>query len=158
MSDELFHYGMPKRSGRYPYGSGENPYQHAGDWRSIDAQRRKDGLTEKQRADAEGLTIREYRAKVAVMKKEDWLRRSYTATTLREKGMSLPAIAERLGEPVSTVVSYLDPKRKERMVSIQNTADVLKKAVAEKGFIDTSAGMEYQLGISKDKLEKTVKL
>lgn len=158
MSDELFHYGMPKRSGRYPYGSGENPYQHAGDWRSIDAQRRKDGLTEKQRADAEGLTIREYRAKVAVMKKEDWLRRSYTATTLREKGMSLPAIAERMGEPVSTVVSYLDPKRKERMVSIQNTADVLKKAVAEKGFIDTSAGMEYQLGISKDKLEKTVKL
>lgn len=24
---ELFHYGMPKRSGRYPYGSGERPFQ-----------------------------------------------------------------------------------------------------------------------------------
>lgn len=24
---ELFHYGMPKRSGRYPYGSGDRPYQ-----------------------------------------------------------------------------------------------------------------------------------
>lgn len=24
---ELYHYGMPQRSGRYPYGSGERPYQ-----------------------------------------------------------------------------------------------------------------------------------
>ena len=24
----LMHYGMPRRSGRYPWGSGENPYQH----------------------------------------------------------------------------------------------------------------------------------
>ena len=27
MTDELFHYGMPRRSGRYPWGSGKNPYQ-----------------------------------------------------------------------------------------------------------------------------------
>lgn len=25
---ELYHYGIPRRSGRYPYGSGERPYQH----------------------------------------------------------------------------------------------------------------------------------
>ena len=25
--NELYHYGMPKRSGRYPYGSGDRPYQ-----------------------------------------------------------------------------------------------------------------------------------
>ena len=30
--DVLAHYGMPKRSGRYPWGSGENPYQHSGDF------------------------------------------------------------------------------------------------------------------------------
>lgn len=27
---DLLHYGMPKRSGRYPYGSGERPYQSSG--------------------------------------------------------------------------------------------------------------------------------
>lgn len=27
-SNELYHYGMPRRSGRYPYGSGDRPYQH----------------------------------------------------------------------------------------------------------------------------------
>ena len=25
--DILMHYGMPRRSGRYPWGSGEDPYQ-----------------------------------------------------------------------------------------------------------------------------------
>lgn len=28
MNDLLIHYGIPKRSGRYPYGSGDRPYQH----------------------------------------------------------------------------------------------------------------------------------
>ena len=28
--DVLEHYGMPRRSGRYPWGSGENPYQRTG--------------------------------------------------------------------------------------------------------------------------------
>ena len=32
-SDELKHYGMPRRSGRYPWGSGENP-QRNGDFLS----------------------------------------------------------------------------------------------------------------------------
>lgn len=32
--DELMHYGMPRRSGRYPWGSGKEPYQHSGDWLS----------------------------------------------------------------------------------------------------------------------------
>lgn len=35
MEEFLMHYGMPRRSGRYPYGSGENPYQHSGDFLSM---------------------------------------------------------------------------------------------------------------------------
>ena len=31
-SDSLAHYGMPRRSGRYPWGSGEDPYQHGRDF------------------------------------------------------------------------------------------------------------------------------
>ena len=27
---ELKHYGTPRHSGRYPWGSGDNPYQHSG--------------------------------------------------------------------------------------------------------------------------------
>ena len=34
MSDEDFlaHYGVPRRSGRYPWGSGDDPYQHGRDF------------------------------------------------------------------------------------------------------------------------------
>ena len=34
MSDEEFleHYGMPRRSGRYPWGSGDDPYQRSRDF------------------------------------------------------------------------------------------------------------------------------
>ena len=32
--DILMHYGVKRRSGRYPWGSGENPYQHGGDFLS----------------------------------------------------------------------------------------------------------------------------
>ena len=28
MKNELYHYGVPQRSGRYPWGSGKNPYHH----------------------------------------------------------------------------------------------------------------------------------
>ncbi len=30
--DMLMHYGVARRSGRYPWGSGDNPYQHSGDF------------------------------------------------------------------------------------------------------------------------------
>ena len=31
-SDILEHYGTKRHSGRYPWGSGDNPYQHSGDF------------------------------------------------------------------------------------------------------------------------------
>ena len=34
VEDYLMHYGMPRRSGRYPWGSGEHPYQRTDDFLS----------------------------------------------------------------------------------------------------------------------------
>lgn len=44
VEDILMHYGMPRRSGRYPYGSGENPYQHSGDFLSRVQELKKSGM------------------------------------------------------------------------------------------------------------------
>ena len=44
VEDILMHYGMPRRSGRYPWGSGENPYQHSGDFLSRVEELQKEGL------------------------------------------------------------------------------------------------------------------
>ena len=50
--DILMHYGVKRRSGRYPWGSGENPYQHSGDFLSRVEGLQKDGLSEKAIAEA----------------------------------------------------------------------------------------------------------
>ena len=45
--DILMHYGMPRRSGRYPWGSGDNPYQHSGDFLSRVKELKEQGMSEK---------------------------------------------------------------------------------------------------------------
>lgn len=41
----LMHYGMPRRSGRYPWGSGDNPNQRTGDFLSRVDELRKNNFT-----------------------------------------------------------------------------------------------------------------
>ena len=47
MTDEeyLEHYGMPRRSGRYPWGSGEEPYQSSRDFVGRVDEMRKNNFT-----------------------------------------------------------------------------------------------------------------
>ena len=54
-SDELEHYGTPRHSGRYPWGSGENPFQHSGDFLSRVKELRKAGLSEQEQAELKEL-------------------------------------------------------------------------------------------------------
>lgn len=49
VNNELYHYGMPRRSGRYPWGSGDRPYQ--GDEGYISTHRKK--AAEKKKAKQE---------------------------------------------------------------------------------------------------------
>lgn len=41
-SNELYHYGIPRRSGRYPWGSGDKPYQSREERREARRQRRRE--------------------------------------------------------------------------------------------------------------------
>lgn len=49
-NDELYHYGMPRRSGRYPWGSGEDPFQHSPDFYNRVRQYEKEGKLSKRSA------------------------------------------------------------------------------------------------------------
>ena len=47
MNDSLMHYGIKRRSGRYPWGSGDDPYQHSGrDFLGRIEELKKQGWTE----------------------------------------------------------------------------------------------------------------
>ena len=59
--EDLMHYGTPRHSGRYPWGSGKDPHQHSGDFLSRVNELKKQGLSEKEIADAIGLTTTKLR-------------------------------------------------------------------------------------------------
>jgi len=155
--DILKHYGMPRRSGRYPWGSGDNPYQHSGDFLSRVNELKKSGMSEKEVANSMGLTTSQLRTQVGLAKDE---RRSIdvaTAKGLREKGYSLNQIAEKMGyKNDSSVRSLLNENSEARMNQARKTADFLKKQVDEKGMIDVGVGVERELGISKEKMKQAL--
>ena len=62
--DIIAHYGIKRRSGRYPWGSGENPFQRSGDFLSRVEELQKQGLSEKQIAESIGLSTTDLRLQV----------------------------------------------------------------------------------------------
>ena len=155
--DELIHYGMPRRSGRYPWGSGEDPYQHSGDFLSRIDELTKNGMTEKQIAESMGLTTTQLRIQKSMAKDERRSLEVARAKGLREKGYSLQQIAETMGyKNDSSVRSLLNDKSEARMNQAKSTADFLKKQVDEKGMIDVGAGVERELNVSREKLNQAL--
>lgn len=155
--DILMHYGMPRRSGRYPWGSGENPYQHSGDFISRVDELKKSGKTEKDIAEELGLTTTQLRTQLSLAKNERRALDVATAKSLREKGYSLNEIAEKMGYANdSSVRSLLNESSEARMNQAQKTAEFLKKQVEEKGMIDVGVGVERELGISKEKMREAL--
>lgn len=153
----LMHYGMPRRSGRYPWGSGENPYQHSGDFLSRVEELKKQGLKETDVAKAMGLTTTQLRTQVSLAKDERRALQVATAKGLREKGYSLNEIAEKMGfNNDSSVRSLLNESTEARMNQAKSVADFLKKQIDEKGMIDVGTGVERELGISKEKLNQAL--
>lgn len=153
----LMHYGMPRRSGRYPWGSGDNPYQHSGDFLSRVDELKKQGLKETEIAKTMGLTTTQLRTQMSLAKDERRALQVATAKGLREKGYSLNEIAEKMGfNNDSSVRSLLNETSEARMNQAKATAEFLKKQIDEKGMIDVGTGVERELGISKEKLNQAL--
>ena len=68
--DELMHYGMPRRSGRYPWGSGDSPYQHSGDFLSRVEELIDKGMSEKDIAEYMEVSTTDYRTLKSIAKDE----------------------------------------------------------------------------------------
>lgn len=168
VEEMLMHYGMPRRSGRYPWGSGDNPYQHSGDFLSrVEEMKRdnftftdKDGKTytgEVAIAKSMGLSTTQFRTQMSLAKDERRSQDVATAKALREKGYSLNEIADKMGfANDSSVRSLLNESSEARMNQAKTTADFLKQQVAEKGMIDVGTGVERELGISKEKMNQAL--
>ena len=167
---EVFlHYGMPRRSGRYPWGSGDNPYQHSGDWLSQVDKLRKQGFTFTDKngkvwtgdtaiAKSMNLSSGQFRTLCSIANSERRSALVATAKSLREKGYSLNQIADKMGyDNDSSVRSLLNEHSEARMNAAQNTANFLKQQVDSKGMIEVGAGVELHLGLrSRERMDEAL--
>ena len=171
-SPALSHYGMPRRSGRYPYGSGEDPYQHE-DWygkpkyqNSADFLARVEKLKKTGWKDdaagvreAFGMSLPEYRATLSNASSERRMLNIATAKSLKSDGLTIDQIAEKMGEPPSTVRSWLVLKDSAATTTkTKELANLIKQQVNEKGMIDVGSGVEIELGVPKTRLNAALKM
>lgn len=157
MKDILMHYGTPRHSGRYPWGSGENPYQRNGDFLSRVDELKEQGLSDTEIAKAMGLTTTQFRTQRSLAKDERRALEVERAKALQSDGYNPSEIARMMGyNSESSIRSLLNSDSEARMNQARVTADNLKRQVDEHGMIAISAGTERYLGVSREKLEEAL--
>lgn len=150
---DLAHYGVKRRSGRYPWGSGQDPHQHSGDLLSTIKDLKAKGLSETEIAKGLGMTTTQLRAQKSIAKNEKRKADVAMVARLKEKGMSNTAIGRRMGINESSVRALLDPTLKERAGSTEALAKELKKQVGKDGLLDVGLGVEVNMGVTSTKMK-----
>lgn len=154
--DWLMHYGILRKSGRYPWGSGGPEKASNKSFLGYVAQLQKEGLSEAQIAEGMGINTTQLRAAKSIARNEERQNSINTAERYSAKGMSNVAIAERMGIPESTVRSLLAPGVKDKADILMSTSTMLRGQVAQKKYLDVGTGVENHLGISQTKLATAV--
>ena len=152
-------------SGRYKYGSGKQAYQHARNFMTRIKQLERDGHSETEIAEIMGImndkgdkpSTTKLRTQIALAKSEEWMANAAKAKQLRDQGLSLDKIAKEMGyNNDSSVRALLNPTTESHKMRAMATAEYLKKQVDEKGMIDVGAGVEKELGVSKEKMQQAL--
>jgi DNA-binding CsgD family transcriptional regulator len=151
----LQHYGMPRRSGRYPWGSGEDPYQRTGDFLSRVEDLKKTGWTETpENIKREfGLSTKEYRMEKSMCNDQRKLDELARIRSLKEDGLSTTEIGRIMGKNESSIRSALESKSEARIKETQATVQFLKERVDDKKMVDVGLSAEKELNISKERLD-----
>ena len=148
-TNELLHYGTPRKSGRYPWGSGEQPYQNSQSFLSAEAELRSSGMSEAEIAKALGFkSTTELRALKAIANNERKAAEITRARYLREeKQMSNVAIGDAMGRNESYIRTLLKDSASDKIDVLNATSDYLRKQVDEKKMVDVGAGTELHIPI-----------
>ena len=139
-------------SGRYGWGTGENPGQHQFDFLSEVKVLKKRGLKDADIAKmllGDNATTTNLRAEIAIQtKKQRQINRARAIELLDECKGNVSEVARRMGKNESSIRSLLDPVIAERTNKYENTAAMLKKRIeeSESGIIDVSKATEFTLG------------
>lgn len=148
----LAHYGILRRSGRYPWGSGGTQSARNRSYLDTIANLKKEGLSESQIAKGFGITTTELRAARSIALAQQKQEKILRAQRYKEHGLSNTAIGQRMGINESSVRALLAPGEKDKADAIQTTANMLKEHVDKKSYVDVGRGVDSQLGITQTRL------
>ena len=157
MESYLMHYGMPRRSGRYPWGSGDNPYQHGGSgfYRAARELHQK-GVSDTDIAKMFGMSTTEYRKQYSLSRAEHKTEQRALYEQLRNQGLNRSECARKLDVNESTLRSWENELTQKREKMTNATVDVLKENVKEKKYIDVGDGVASSMGITSNRLDTAV--
>lgn len=163
-SEYLAHYGILRRSGRYPWGSGDNahgpdtPYQNSRKFLDVyEDFKAKFGLDDgaelakllglvNHKGEGSTTQLREVKR---IAKAEFKAGQIAEAQRLKDKGYGNTAGAEKMGIPESSYRALLKPGADSKAEAVVGTAELLKGEVDAKTYLDVGTGNENYMGVSE---------
>lgn len=156
MSEELKHIGTPRHSGRYPWGSGGDPYQRSLGFRSHILELQKQGFSLTEIAELEGIKTPQLRTRISMASAEIRAADTAQAARMKDLGYSYTEIGRRMGKNESSIRNLLDPVMQERAAVAKATENMLKSAVDKERYIDIGMGIESDIGVGRTKINVAV--
>jgi RNase P/RNase MRP subunit p29 len=170
--DALAHYGTPRHSGRYPWGSGGDENARNRGFMGMYNDLKSKGLSETEIAAAMGFSKYDKKTGELTSAGTTELRNRRTialnaqkaadiaqAEKLKATGMSNAAIGREMGGiNESSVRSLLAPGQKDKNAIISATQATIRDAVEEHGLVDIGAYVEQRMGVSRSKFDAAVSL
>ena len=167
---EIKHYGIKRRSGRYPWGSGDNPFQRYNrDFSKQVSEMASQGMSQTDIAAAMGFLrkdkntgemvgdTRGLRTAIQITKEQVMRQDQTDVYKLKSKGMSDKAIAEQLGISETLVRKYRSEDYERKKATTMDTVKDLAKYADEKKFLDVGKGIAIDLNISEDRMKNALK-
>lgn len=149
----LQHYGILRRSGRYPWGSGATQSSRNRMFLDSVTDLRRQGLSDVEVVKGLGLeSTTQLRALYSIATNQQREERMAMVRRLKDKGVGASEIGRRMGISEGTVRSLYAQATRDREDALRSTAEMLKRQVAEKRLIDVGSGVEKQLDISDTRL------
>ena len=167
---ELMHYGTPRHSGRYPYGSGDNPYQHPyqsknrvyeGDLTTFYTEYKRlraEGLTEKEICKVMDVPSTYLRTRVSAAKENEMTERNAKIVDLKRHGYSNVEIGKQLGINESVVRSAIKQHELGKVGEAQRTADYIQSKIDTLGPIDVGSGVEKDINVHRTKMDTAIEI
>lgn len=156
--------GAPIGSGRYRWGSGDNPYQHAIEFYQMVSQIKKEARDEGKKltypaiAKMLDMSPKEFKNKMSnasAMFKSERNKRVYEAM---DSGMSLREAEAATGISESTIRKIMKERGKVVVTKNMEVAEKLKEYLKDNDAVDLGPGTELALGYSRDRIKAAVAL